>query len=249
MSGAASGRAKRALLFDMGNTLVQYWQRHEFPGLLRQGLENVESTLAERGLLHVDPETVARRVKEEDHSAPDHRVRPLEGRLRRIYGLDDRDVSPELGTVLCSRFLAPMLARGRLYPEVLPTLRALRRRGIATAILSNTPWGSPAALWHDEMAHLGLDQAVDLIVFCDDVGWRKPAAPIFVYVLDRLALDPGDCLFVGDDPRWDVAGPQALGIDALLIDRWGAVGEQAASGPVIRNLNELWGVLGLQPPA
>jgi len=26
----------RAVLFDLGNTLVQYWARAEFPGLLRQ---------------------------------------------------------------------------------------------------------------------------------------------------------------------------------------------------------------------
>jgi FMN phosphatase YigB (HAD superfamily) len=29
-------------------------------------------------------------------------------------------------------------------------------------------------------------------------------------------------VFVGDDPRWDIAGPRAIGMDALLIDRTGA---------------------------
>ena len=49
---------------------------------------------------------------------------------------------------------------------------------------------------------------------------------------------PQQCLFVGDDPKWDLAGPRAMGIEAVLIDRRGTMSptEEIA----IRNLNELW---------
>jgi len=75
------------------------------------------------------------------------------------------------------------------------------------------------------------------------VGWRKPARPIFDAVLDRLGLAPERCLFVGDDPRWDLAGPRALGMRALLIDR---AGEPAlANESPIQSLEELEGRLCL----
>jgi putative hydrolase of the HAD superfamily len=60
------------------------------------------------------------------------------------------------------------------------------------------------------------------VVFCRDTGWRKPAPPVFELVLDRLGVAAGDCLFVGDDPRWDIVGPERLGMPAVLIDRTGA---------------------------
>ena len=52
--------------------------------------------------------------------------------------------------------------------------QALRSRGIKTAIVSNTPWGSPADAWRAELTRHGLLDKVDATVFCMDVGWRKP---------------------------------------------------------------------------
>ncbi len=69
------------------------------------------------------------------------------------------------------------------------------------------------------MARLGLAEAVDVLVFCPDCGWRKPARPIFDLTLQKLGATSSRCLFVGDDPRWDIAGPKALDMDATLIDR------------------------------
>ncbi len=60
---------------------------------------------------------------------------------------------------------------------------------------------------------------LDAVVFCPDCGWRKPARQIFDHTLDSLGATPGQCVFVGDDPRWDVAGPLGVGMEAVLIDR------------------------------
>jgi putative hydrolase of the HAD superfamily len=139
---------------------------------------------------------------------------------------------------MCRRFMVPIFGQGWLYPDTMSTLEALRDKGFKTAIVSNTPWGSPAALWRQEIERLGLRERVDVDVFCDDVGWRKPAPQIFEYVLQELDVEPGDCLFVGDDPRWDLVGPRALGMEAILIDRAGTM--QVAGEEPIHSLDELW---------
>jgi putative hydrolase of the HAD superfamily len=229
---------KSALLFDLGNTLVRYWERHEFPGLLRTGIDAVRSYLDERGLLAVAPEVMWRHVESEDHGRPDHRVRPLEGRLARIFELDQASYSEAMLEAMCARFLAAMLARGSLYEDAIPTLQAARGRGLHTAVVSNTPWGSPAKLWRVEVERLGLRPHVDVVVFCSEVGWRKPARQIFEYTLERLDVPPERCVFVGDDPRWDLVGPRALGMQAVLIDRWGTA--DASSEPAIAHLGQLW---------
>jgi putative hydrolase of the HAD superfamily len=95
------------------------------------------------------------------------------------------------------------------------------RRAILLDLVSNTTWGSPSVLWREEIARHGLIDFFDVVVFCRDVGWRKPARAIFEHTLAELAVSPDACLFVGDDPRWDVAGPRACGIEAILVDRAG----------------------------
>ena len=229
-----------AILFDLGNTLVRYFDRGEFPAILRAGILGVRDTLEERGMQRLDVEAMWEGVRTEDHEAKDHRVRPLEGRLARIFRLEPGELAGVAGE-LCCRFTTPIFARGRCYEDTLPTLQALRAGGYRLAVVSNTPWGSPGALWREELKRLGLDRWFDAVIFCTDAGWRKPAPPIFRLAVDQLLVEPQDCLFVGDDPRWDLAGPQALGMETCLIDRQGAGLD--AGGACIRNLHELMALL------
>ena len=117
--------------------------------------------------------------------------------------------------------MRPICALGRRYDDVLPALKKLQAEGVRTGLVSNTPWGSPADLWREEIERLELTPHFDAIVFCRDVGWRKPAKQIFEFALAKLNARPDECIFVGDDPRWDLAGPRAAGILPILIDRTG----------------------------
>lgn len=46
----------------------------------------------------------------------------------------------------------------------------------------------------------------------------KPTSFAFEHVLQELALHPSDCLMVGDNPRTDIAGAVAAGMDACWIN-------------------------------
>ena len=237
---------KKAVLFDLGNTLVAYYLRAEWPGVARECIGGVRDLLAERGALEVAEDELWRRVEQEDYVAADHRVRPLEGRLARIFGLPSAAPDgKEASSVdrLCRRFMEPIFARARPFEDAVPVLTELRDAGLRTAIVSNTPWGSPAALWREELERHGLAERVDLAVFCGDVGWRKPDRRIFVAALEALGVGAQDCAFVGDDARWDVAGPRAVGMEAVLVDRDGSAGRAAA--PRTRSLRELRALLRL----
>lgn len=231
---------KTAILFDLGGTLAEYYDRSQTAAVLSEALAEVQGFLAEAGLLTATPEAAPQQMHSE-RAAGDYRVRPLVERLVRVFGLDGLDPSGDLALEMCRRFLRPIFARGRCYADTLPVLRELRSRGVKTAIVSNTPWGSPGALWREELARLGLNDLVDTAVFCTDVGWRKPAGQIFDFALERLRAAPHESLFVGDHPEWDIVGARGAGIDAWLIDRYGDV--QSVEEPVIRNLYELLNTL------
>jgi putative hydrolase of the HAD superfamily len=228
---------KKVVMFDLGNTLVRYFFKPDFPNVLREAIDESQDYLRQVGLLCTSADDLGPRVEAENHEAPDDRVRPLEGRLQRIFRLDLDPAGSEMAD-LCRCYLKPFFARAHCYDDTLPALDKLRARGVRTAIVSNLPWGSPAPPWHEEAARHQLSRRMDAIVFCTDVGWRKPARQIFEFTLEQLSVVPQDCVFVGDNPHWDVAGPRALGIDAVLIDRHGVV-PNAGEEP-IRSLGELW---------
>lgn len=232
----------QAVLFDYGNTLVHYEIYAEDPEFLPRIMMNVADTLHDAGLLTVDIDTVLARANEANQEAQDHRVRPLMDRLVHIFDLESSTCTPDVEVRLCRSWLEPIWKIGRIYDDSIPVLRELRKRGITTAVVSNTPWGSPGDLWREELARHGIAQEVDHLFFCTDAGWRKPARQVFDYVLDRLRLAPEQCIFVGDDPRWDVAGPQSIGMKALLLDRKSELSEDGR----IRNLYEVLEVIGSQ---
>jgi putative hydrolase of the HAD superfamily len=134
--------------------------------------------------------------------------------------------------------MEPIFARGTLYDDAVSALQETRSRDLKTAIVSNTPWGSPAGLWREEVERLGLGELAEVVVFCRDVGWRKPAKQVFLHTLEQLGAQRDCCLFVGDDPRWDVVGPESIGIKAVLINRQGT--PSPGGKGAIKTLNQIW---------
>ena len=229
------GNSVRAVLFDLGNTLVAYYRASDFAPILRESIDGVCDFLAERQSVVSDRDRTFQHALELNIEDPTYRVRPLAGRLIEIFAeheLADADLS-----AMCDIFLRPIFRLGTLDAHALPTLAAIRRKGIRTAIVSNTPWGSSAERWGEELGRHGLTEAVDATVFCVDVGWRKPAPQIFQHALSLLDVDARDSVFVGDDPRQDVAGAEQSGLRAILIDPREAVTD--ASHRTIHSLTEL----------
>jgi HAD superfamily hydrolase (TIGR01549 family) len=132
-----------------------------------------------------------------------------------------------------------------MHEDTIPTLKRIKRDLNAKIIIvSNTPWGSPSNLWKKELSQFKLDISMDYVdftAFCVDVGWRKPAPPIFQYVLDSMKLIPEECVFIGDNPLWDVKGPNQMNIDALLLDRNGKYRDLPI--PNVSKLDELFDLI------
>jgi len=211
---------KKAVLFDLGGTLVQYFEREEFPNILRKAIFNVKKYLEQHDLLIVSENDIWQRVMNENYESKNYRVRPLEKRLSRIFELNKvMDINSDEIIEVCRRFMQPIFSLGKCYNASKTVIQSLKSKNMKIAVVSNTTWGSPSILWREELKRKGLYELIDVDVFCRDVGWRKPARRIFEHTLKKLGLSPKDCVFVGDDPRWDIVGPKRIGMDAILIDR------------------------------
>jgi len=208
--------AIRAILFDLGNTLIGYYRSSEFPLVLRRCLRECAQTLGRAEDPARDEELFARALLLNREQA-DYAVRPLAARLEELFGVN-ASLEEASATLLDTAFMKPIFAMARLDPQAVPVLEALRGRGIRTAIVSNTPWGSPAAAWREELTRHGLLDKVDAAVFCMDVGWRKPHRAPFDRALSLLDVAPAEALFVGDDHGWDMLGAQNAGLRPVLLE-------------------------------
>ena len=223
-----------AVLFDLGNTLAAYYHAEEFRPVLETAVSGVLEELQRRGRAGIGFQAALAAALAQNEEAPDFRVRPLAQRLVRIFGVEAHESA--LITALSAKFLEPIFALGRCFDDALPVLQQLRAAGFSTGIISNSPWGSSADLWREELRRLKLLDAVDAAVFCGDVGWRKPARIIFDHAARLLGVRTDQCCFVGDDPAWDAEGAANAGMRPILLDR---TGRHVSPWPRVRTLQEV----------
>lgn len=53
----------------------------------------------------------------------------------------------------------------------------------------------------------------------EEVGLAKPNIAFYRHALERVGLEPGEILYIGDSMKLDIIPAQSLGIRTLLIDR------------------------------
>lgn len=105
-------------------------------------------------------------------------------------------------------------AAWRVYDDVAPALAALRARGLRLAVLSNFD-----SRLEDLLRAFALDHYFEAVHISSRLGAAKPDPAIFQAALQFHGLSPRQALHVGDSLREDVAGAQAAGVRAYLIDR------------------------------
>jgi putative hydrolase of the HAD superfamily len=117
-----------------------------------------------------------------------------------------------------------------LFDDVLPTLGALRERGLRLGLLSNTARDLELFVQHHGLA-------VDAVLTSRLHGKTKPHEAIFRRMLELLDVRPEEAAMVGDTLEDDVEGARGVGMRAVLVDRDGRYPE------VEQRLDDLRGLL------
>lgn len=146
-----------------------------------------------------------------------------------FFGLIDGAPTRTFFSELYDRFSEP--GAWRIFPDVLPTLKTLKARGLMLGIISN--WDRRLG---PLLRRLKLKDQFDIVVVSCHVGAPKPARVIFEQAARRLRLPPEAMLHVGDDLDLDVRGAQAAGLQSVWLRR----SDEANRRDGIRTLNELW---------
>jgi FMN phosphatase YigB (HAD superfamily)/carbamoylphosphate synthase large subunit len=102
-----------------------------------------------------------------------------------------------------------------VFPDVLPSLVTLRRRGLKLGVLTDNPPASQRA----KIERSPIPSLVDVVVYARESGADKPDGRGFADVASRLGLPPAALAMVGDNPHRDLAGAAAAGFGRLFLVR------------------------------
>ncbi len=211
-----------AVTFDVGGTLIEPW-----PSVGHVYAE----VAAQHGHADLDVVQLNRRFAAAWKARPgfDHAVEDWAAIVDETFaGLVSKKPSKTFFPGLYQRF--SQASAWRIFDDVLPTLTALKERGVRIGVISN---------WDDRLRPLlkSLDLAgcFEAIVVSCEVGASKPAPAPFHAAATAFKLRPGQILHVGDSPEMDVEGARAVGFRAVQIVRGG----DAVSAGQTKSLREL----------
>jgi phosphoglycolate phosphatase len=195
-----AAREVRAVLFDLDGTLID-----SAPDLAGAGNDmRVARGLAPHPLAHFRPMVGA----------------GARGMLGRALGVTPQDPGfDELRDEFLQRYEGRMTRETALFEGMEPVLAAFEQRGLPWGIVTNK-----ATRFADPLARsLGLLPRAATLVCGDTTPFSKPRPEPLLEAARRIGVEPGACIYVGDDLR-DVQAGRAAGMPTVAV-HWGYLGE------------------------
>lgn len=124
------------------------------------------------------------------------------------------------------------------YPDVLPTLDALRSRDYTLGVISD--WGVSLG---PILRNLKLTRYFDTLLISAAVRHAKPSPALYEQALQRTNSIADYTIHVGDTYIQDVLGARSVGITPILLDRRHQLDESSVDCLLIHTLTELLNVL------
>ena len=94
-------------------------------------------------------------------------------------------------------------------------LEELRAKEVKLALVTNGSKDSQRA----KLARHEIEPYFDAIIIEGEYGVGKPDPRVYYHALDMLKVPSKDAWMVGDNPEWEVAAPERLGLKGVWVNR------------------------------
>jgi 2-haloalkanoic acid dehalogenase type II len=203
----------KAVLFDLGNTLVKMW----VPEL------TYERVLASLGIRRSVEEIKEALAKTEEQFKL-HKYRLTYGKVpyKEYWDKWDALVLKNLGVSEDRRLIREIQTRWYdhadcvIYSDVKHTMSKLKQKGLKTGLISTAYEEDINAISKEAGLKTNL---FDIVIGANTIKEEKPHPDVFKYALKELNVKPEETLFIGDNIDADYNGAENVGINALLIQR------------------------------
>ena len=106
---------------------------------------------------------------------------------------------------------------GKLYPEVVETLKELRKRGYHVGLITD----SDNDYLRAHLEALGILNLFDSITTSEEAGFFKPHPKVFEIALKKAGVKGEEAVYVGDNPLKDCVGARQVDMVSILLDKTG----------------------------
>ncbi|ADT84201.1 TIGR02253 family HAD-type hydrolase [Thermococcus barophilus] len=106
---------------------------------------------------------------------------------------------------------------GKLYPEVVETLKELRKRGYHVGLITD----SDNDYLRAHLEALGIFDLFDSITTSEEAGFFKPHPKVFETALKKAGVKGEEAVYVGDNPLKDCVGARQVDMISILLDKTG----------------------------
>ena len=227
----------KAVVFDIGQTLVHYPIPLNWSALYRPAFEHIEQklglSLSEEAYEHIG-ETLAKY---------NTRINPREKEVSSdlIFSeiLEGTGIPPELKETVKKEFYDYFRCEAHIYPEAEEALAKLDRKGIVTATLSDVAYGMDNKYALEDIRPLL--KYIRYPYTSNDTGWRKSSSKSLLTLAEKMGVQPRETAFIGDEIK-DVMCAKGAGAVSVLINR---TGEEKNYGQdyEIKDLREVIGLI------
>ncbi len=228
----------KAVVFDIGQTLVEYKKPLNWSKLYRPAFESIADKC---GYAFSD-----------SHYQHAHRL--LSQYNTREYPRDYEVTSDRIFSEILSGMDIPMKdieqvklhfysyfrQDAALFPEVEETLKILYDKGIILGTLSDVAYGMDNIYALDDIK--SIIKYIDYPLTSNDVGYRKPRAEGLKFLAEKMQVDRKEMIFVGDEEK-DIMCAANAGVYSVLINRSNEI-KNYGQNKEIKSLDELLTMFG-----
>lgn len=219
----------KAVLFDLYDTLA-----YLSPGVVQEGRRELAA------LADVDWAAWAEVWRSSAMERMLGKLGSMEDQIRHMLRGLGADPPLKLVVELAERENEAWVRAVRLYPQALPVLGDLKRRGYRLGLVSN------CSCQAGRVVHaIGLAAQMDSLVLSCELGVAKPDPAIFLHACRALGVEPRECMFVADGAFGELDTAKGLGMVAVKVEQAHQSGEYGTSTSFDHRIENLTQVLDL----
>ena len=209
----------KAVLFDLGHTLIDYHNDWRDPE--KRAVAKVARRVCEASPNAIDPDQVSRYLLDLLEQGRKVKVEqllevPLVNVLDNCFHRFAVEGDEELMEQSLEEFYAVLLEHREIVPGTKEMLQFVKDNDFKIGLVSDVAWGLPSYFPQRDLKHYHLDEFFDDLVFSTDVGLRKPNPKMFKIALSNVGAEAESSYFVGNNLQADILGALNVGLFAVL---------------------------------
>lgn len=236
-SGGIKMTKIKAVIFDIGQTLVYYPVPLNWSALYRPAFESIAKN---RGLNITE--------NEYEHIAKvlgkyNTRINPREVEVSSdtVFAeiLSGTGIPSEYSEIIKNDFYSFFRRDIRIYPDAAETLQALRSKNILIGTLSDVAYGMDNSYALEDIKPLL--KYIDFPFTSNDAGYRKPSGKGLKMLAEKMQILTSEMIFAGDEQK-DIKCAKNAGAVSVLVNRDGEE-KQFGQDYTVKGLKELVGII------